>query len=291
MSDSWTEPPQWPTLGGGEAHVWLAHLPSVRGELERIAAVLSPDDCERARGFRSEEHRERAQLTRGLLRLCLARYVAQRRREESQTSPFKGRARLLTPRPMNFRESARAITFIQNAHGKPALEHPAGCGIYFNLSHSGDYAALAVTQLGEIGVDIERVRDQWPRFEEIARRHFTPGEHQSLRLRPEAERTRAFFELWSRKEAFVKARGDGVFSGLDQFEVSLAEPRVLRVEGETAANWWMGALPPLEGYAGAVAVNAVSCSPRFWQWSPRWLEANIKHQSNIKSQKAFSRDD
>ena len=99
-------------------------------------------------------------------------------------------------------------------------------------------------------------------------RYFATGEQAAWHAQPEAERTRGFFELWTRKEAFVKARGDGVFSGLDQFEVSLAAPRLLRVRGDAAAaaEWWMTGLPPLPGYAGAVVVRAPACAARFWQW-------------------------
>ena len=84
MSNSWLEPPQWPALGDTEAHVWLAHLPSARGELARLTDVLSANERGRASRFRSEEYRERTQLTRGLLRLLLARYL--RETEEQRTA-------------------------------------------------------------------------------------------------------------------------------------------------------------------------------------------------------------
>lgn len=241
----WIEPQHWPALASGEAHVWLAHLPSVQCHLERIAKVLSPTEHERAGKFRFGAHRERWQLTRGILRSTLARYLSM---------------------------GATEIAFTQNAHGKPALEGPASSGFFFNTSHSGDYAAFSMTRLGETGVDIEKVRDDMPRRDEIAKKYFAQGENEQLQARSEAEHSRAFFDLWTRKEAFVKARGDGLFSGLDQFEVSLAEARVLSLAGETdASNWWMSNLPAIAGYAGAVVVKAAACSPRFWNWSARLI--------------------
>ncbi|HTD66080.1 MAG TPA: 4'-phosphopantetheinyl transferase superfamily protein [Candidatus Limnocylindria bacterium] len=241
----WSEPQEWPALGAEQVHVWLAHLPSQRAHAPRFLEVLSPQELERAGRFRFETLRERAHFTRGILRLLLSRYV--------KTPP-------------------REITFIENAHGKPGIERPPGTGLFFNMSHSGEHAAWAITRLGEVGVDIEQARDDMSRLENIARRYFAPGEQKQLSALPKSEQTRGFFELWTRKEAFVKARGDGLFSGLDQFEVSLADARLLSINLEDAGHWWMSALPPLPGYAGAVVVKTPSCSPRFWNWNAGLLE-------------------
>ena len=236
------EPPAQRVLGDCEAHVWLAHLPSARAGLEPFASVLSSDECARAEKFHFAEHRERWQTTRAILRLLLARYLE---------------------------ANASEITFDYNSHGKPALKDPARPDFHFNTSHSSDYAVFAVTRAGAVGVDIERIRDDLPRHEEIARRYFARGEYEHLQTLPESKRGRAFFECWTRKEAFVKARGDGLFSGLDQFEVSLAAPRLLSIAGDTtaAARWWMAALPAVPGYTGALAVQTPSCVARFWKWS------------------------
>ena len=239
--DVWLQPPPRPALDAGEAHVWLAHLPDASADSGPWAALLSPDELTRARSIPSPARRERWQRTRGLLRSILARYLDC---------------------------AAGEIVFQPGAHGKPQLSPTVHAPLHFNTSHSGDYAALAVTRAGAIGVDLERVDEHRPRLAEIVERYFATGEQAAWHAWPEAERARGFFELWTRKEAFVKARGDGVFSGLDQFEVSLAAPRLLRVGGDTAAaaEWWMTGLPPLPGYAGAVVVHAPACAARFWQW-------------------------
>jgi 4'-phosphopantetheinyl transferase len=235
---NWAESPVNPRLAGHDLHVWLAHVPALRGALDRFAAVLAPDEKERIARYRFPEHRERSQVARGLLRLLLSGYVA---------------------------EDPAALSFRYNTHGKPDW---AGEGLHFNTSHSGDYVVLAFTRVGPVGVDIEQVRTDMARRDEIAQRHFAPGERAQLVALPEGQRTRAFFDLWTRKEAFVKARGDGLFSGLDQFETWLAEPRVLSVRGAPAVNWWMSDLPEVTGYSGAVVVQSTACVPCFWLSNP-----------------------
>jgi 4'-phosphopantetheinyl transferase len=235
MNEGWKEPEHWPTLPAGEVHVWLAHIPPLRVRLDEFIQLLSPEERERAARFRFDEHRERSQITRGLLRSLLGRY--------SDRSPGE-------------------LCFVYNAHGKPEVKN---CGIHFNTSHSGDYAAFAFTRSGAVGVDIEQFRDDITRREQIAEKYFAAGERTQLQALSEGERSRAFFDLWTRKEAFVKARGDGLFSGLNQFEVCLREPRVVSVRNAAATNWWMDSLPEINDYAGAVVVNAPSCAPRFWK--------------------------
>ncbi len=239
MNNHWIDAQIVPELSANDVHVWLAHLPSARPALERATAVLSIDERERIARFRFEALRECSTLTRGILRWLLGHYL--------QTAPEQ-------------------LAFTYGLHGKPAL---VSTGLHFNTSHSGDYALFAFTRANDIGVDIEQVRGDLARREEIARRHFAPGENEQLQAVPESERTRAFFQLWTRKEAFVKARGDGLFSGLDRFEVSLGEPRVLSVDGSTAAagQWQMIGLPEVTDYCVATAVKAPAVVPHFRRWS------------------------
>ena len=233
----WSEPREWPALGTGEVHVWLAHLPAAQDHAAKLCAALSPDEQERASRFRFDDHRIHWQLSRGLLRLLLGRYAG------------------IEP---------AALRFTQGEHGKPDVP---GIGIHFNNSHSGDDAAFAFTRAGAVGIDIEQVREDMQRREEIARKYFAPGEQQQLQALPATERPRAFFDFWTRKESFVKAHGDGLFSGLDQFETLLEPPFLLSIHGAPAVDWWMSALPEIDGYSGAVAVNAPSCRPQFFKWA------------------------
>jgi 4'-phosphopantetheinyl transferase len=245
MKLDWIEPTNWPRLERTDLHCWLAHLPSQRALLAEADAVLSADERERIGRFRLEAHRERSLLARALLRWILAAYL---------------------------RLEPAAIALRYGPQGKPALA--SSNPLHFNTSHAGDYAAFAVTSLGEVGVDIEVIQSEMPRREEIAARYFAAGEQAALRALPEAERNAAFFELWTRKEAFVKARGDGLFSGLDTFEISLGEPRVLALKGDAAAarEWKLFALPTIHGLSGAAIVKAPAVTPRFWKWSPALRE-------------------
>ena len=236
MTPEWMEPQGWPQLGAGEVHIWLAHLPIARARLKEFAQLLSAEERERAARFRFATHQERSQIARGILRSLLGRYLGC---------------------------DARAISFSCNAHGKPELVDSA---FHFNTSHSGDYAVFAITQAGRVGVDIEQLRREMFEHEAIAQRHFAPGEQQQLSAVPEEERAAAFFRLWTRKEAFVKARGDGLFSGLDQFETALDGTRLVSIRGARADDWWTCSLPDVPGYAAAVVVNAPACTPHFWRW-------------------------
>jgi 4'-phosphopantetheinyl transferase len=240
MKEFWVEPQERPVLGPGELHCWIAHLPSQRTLVDRANFVLSADERERIGKFRFEAHRERALLTRGILRFLLGAY--------SRTAPEQ-------------------LVFVYGPHGKPAVD--TSNPLHFNTSHSGDYAAFAFTRLGDVGVDIELVRNDLTRREEIAAKYFAPGEREQLRNVMESQRTQAFFELWTRKEAFVKARGDGLFSGLDQFEVSLHEARLLSVKGDSSqvGGWQVIALPEIAGYCGAVVVNTSRATPCCYNWT------------------------
>jgi 4'-phosphopantetheinyl transferase len=138
------------------------------------------------------------------------------------------------------------------------------------MSHSDQAVLIAVSSAGPVGVDIEAVRAMRDR-DDIARRTFAAGEFERLCALDDAGRTTAFFNCWTRKEAFVKALGDGLTHPLDRFEVTLApdEPaRLVHIDGDArrAAEWTMVALPHVPGFASALAVPgpaAVSC----FRWS------------------------
>lgn len=153
------------------------------------------------------------------------------------------------------------IRFEYGAKGKPALAGEHGVeAIHFNLSHSGSICLYAFTRAGRIGIDIEwmgrRMTDMWA----VAKRFFSPAEYAAIAALPPEQKSRGFFNCWTRKEAFIKARGDGLSMPLDRFVVTLApgEPaRLVRVEDDPPEieRWTLKELEPAEGYAGAVAVE------------------------------------
>jgi 4'-phosphopantetheinyl transferase len=189
---------------------------------------------------------------RGLLRIILGHYVE---------APPEG------------------LRFCYNPYGKPALDPTQDRGsLRFNLSHSGGRALYAVARGREVGVDVETIRTEFAGLA-IAERFFAPAEVAVLRdLAPE-HRTRAFFSCWTRKEAFIKARGKGLSIPLDTFEVSLAPgaPAALLAthdDRDEAARWTLFDLDPGPGFAGALAVEGDRCRHRFGTWNDAFGPAN-----------------
>lgn len=192
-------------------------------------AVLSPDEREQSGRFRFPEDRARYVAGHAALRLLLATYLG--------TSP-------------------EVFEFDRTKEGKPFL---AGAGIHFNLSHSGDYALVAIAH-APVGIDIERIA---PRHNimNIAARFFHPDETSWLESRAEPERLRAFYRLWTMKEAALKATGKGIGGGLDRIRVEFGPDRDsagLRIEGDdgsTMTDTSSAELVIAAGYAAAVVVG------------------------------------
>jgi 4'-phosphopantetheinyl transferase len=146
------------------------------------------------------------------------------------------------------------IAFSVGHHGKPSLDMPLAHVPHFNLSHSGALAALGVCRECEIGVDIEEVA---PLKEDIARRFFAPAEADHLDRCHEQHKLEAFYQCWTRKEAFLKATGDGLLRPLDSFEVAFGPdrtPAFQRIDGDDRDAWRLAAFEP-HGFAGAVAAR------------------------------------
>jgi 4'-phosphopantetheinyl transferase len=204
-----------------EAHAWLIPTDVAPLRLRALEAILSPDEQERAARFHFERDRARFVVARGSLRRILGRYLG------------------LPP---------DAFRFLYSSHGKPYL---AGDGraalLSFNVSHSGDWALCAVAGGRRVGVDVEIIRADLA-GETIAERFFSPREVAALRSLAPGEQVAAFFRCWTRKEAFLKARGEGLSLPLDRFDVSLRPgepPALLRTLDDPfeARRWSMLALP------------------------------------------------
>jgi 4'-phosphopantetheinyl transferase len=164
--------------------------------------------------------------------------------------------------------SPESLRFVVNAHGKPGLD--LDIPIRFNLTHSGPWALYAVTLGREIGVDIERIR---PDFggDAIAGRFFAPGEVAELQSLPDDSRPLAFFHGWTRKEAYIKAKGKGLALPLDQFEVAIAPGRPVALlatlpDPAEAARWSLVELPAEPGYVAALCVEGRGWKLRRGRW-------------------------
>jgi 4'-phosphopantetheinyl transferase len=150
---------------------------------------------------------------------------------------------------------ADRLEFITDANGKPHLADAAG--LHFNLAHTGDLMVLAVTAGSPVGVDVERVRELKDACG-IARRFFTARESGWLQGRRGKGLSLAFFRLWTRKEAILKATGEGLSRGLEVLELLDKRGRLLPSvsRGSPGAVWRLHALEPAAGFVAALAVPA-----------------------------------
>ncbi len=217
-------------LEGREVHLWIARLEASEENFARAFSGVSPDEVERADRVRFDQHRRAFVLGRALLRALVASY-------------------LRMPQPQD-------ASFTYGPKGKPALAGGSHA-FHFNVSNSRDLAAYAFTLDCEIGVDVE-YRKRLAEIEGIARRFFAPDEVSELMSLSEDQRAEGFFNCWTRKEAYIKAVGDGLSVPLDSFRVTLqpgVPARMVELDGSAAAaeRWTMHAFTPAPDYAGAIA--------------------------------------
>ncbi len=256
-NDLWNEPSVELQLGEGEIHVWRLDLSRVRQQVGGLLSCLSKDERERASRFHFQKDREHFIAARGVLRVLLGRYLN------------------LTPEELRFQYSS---------YGKPSLDvGPDGERLSFNLSHSHERALLAFTRAGEIGVDLEFMRADFA-CHEVAERWFSNREVEIFSALPGSLRTEAFFNCWTRKEAYVKARGEGLSHPLKSFSVSLAPDeaaRFLSIEGDRlqCSRWSLQNLHVAEGYAAALAVENTCCETLLWETEPDALAAWLEQES------------
>jgi 4'-phosphopantetheinyl transferase len=217
----------------------------MRSDAGELGRILTPDELDRAERYRIREDRERYVITRGLLRTILGRY--------------------LNRAPANIR-------FSYGPHGKPAVHTQTGeNAIHFSLSRSHHLAVYAIACRRRVGIDLEYIRPI-PEMGDIVERFFSAQEKAEFgALAPEGQ-LGAFFDWWTRKEAYLKARGVGLALGLDRFDVSIApeEPaRLLNVRGDEreASRWSLCDIAPSSGYAAALAVEGHDWNLSFWDWT------------------------
>lgn len=229
MEDSTLDPafvaaaPGSRALAANEVHVWAVPLD---GDPTPYDGLLCPAEEDRLARFRFADHRRRYQISHGALRQILGGYLDQ---------------------------DPRAVVFRHGPRGKPYLE---GDGLAFNLSHSGQLALVAVAP-EEIGVDVEKVR-RLESLTQIAERHFSEREFGALDGLVGDARELAFYRCWTRKEAYIKALGEGLSMALDSFEVSIGEQAdfVACHDGrEDPAAWSMLDVSPSKDYVGALAAR------------------------------------
>ena len=212
-------------------HVWQASVDVIGDCFALLSRCLSPDERGRAGRFRFDRDRRRYIAARGTLRCLLGSYAG------------------LAPTQVQFR---------YGPHGKPAMAPPFDA-LRFNIAHAEGLALYAFAIGRDLGIDVERIRPDIA-YGQLAERFFSRREIEELRAVPGHLQAAAFFTAWTRKEAYLKARGDGLVVPLDQFDVSLspgAAPTLLRSTSQPAdqARWRIYDVPPIPGYAAALVVE------------------------------------
>jgi 4'-phosphopantetheinyl transferase len=219
-------------------HLWRASTAISDEEEREFRAILSADELERADRFIYPIHRKRYIAARGMLRQLLAYYMD-----------------IL----------ARDITFLYSHYKKPYL---ANTNLQFNLSHSHDMAVFAFTQQFPLGVDIEKIENSFK--ESVAERNFSEKEFSQLMALPEDERIPAFYWIWSRKEALVKAVGEGLHVPLKSFSVSLQErEEQLHFEYDSHSLWHLESFIAHPDYQSAFVTPQPVNKILYWDWATK----------------------
>jgi 4'-phosphopantetheinyl transferase len=244
MVVSWKTPTGDFSLSKKDIHLWRADLSLPDRSIQQFNQILSNDEKMKAERFHFEKDRKKFIIGVGILRTILGCYIG--------VEPCE-------------------LRFCFGKHGKPGLSDAFGNKkIHFNMSHSEDLALYGFTRDHEIGLDIEFIRDI-PEMDKIAEQFFSIKENDVLRSLPDNKKKEAFFNCWTRKEAFIKAIGEGLSYPLSKLAVSLTpdEPsRVLTIDedSERASKWFMWSLRPALGFTAAFAIQGHDWRLHFWQW-------------------------
>ncbi|MCU1298477.1 MAG: 4-phosphopantetheinyl transferase superfamily protein [Acidobacteriaceae bacterium] len=226
-------------------HIWRASLLQPADKLASYSGILTPDERQRADRFIFERDRQRFISARAILRLLLGRYLEQ--------APEK-------------------LRFSYSKYGKPAISDPIETDIRFNVSHSHELVLYAFTRNRAVGVDVEHINEDRA-TQQIAERFFSKKEVAVFRSVPSDKQTEAFFNCWTRKEAYIKGRGEGLSFPLDRFDVSLmpGSPAELldcrEPDNAQPQRWSLREVAVKDGYAAAVAVEGDrNWTLSSWQW-------------------------
>jgi 4'-phosphopantetheinyl transferase len=243
----WSSPPKKLELPERELHIWRADLNLAPETLKRLALTLDNDEKARAARFHFARDRDHFTACRGILRELLGEYLG---------------------------SSPASIEFSYGAYGKPA--HRPGDSrppIRFNVSHSSGRAVLAFARNCEIGIDLEPISPEFA-GEEIAKRYFSAREVAELIALPVEMRPEGFSLCWTRKEAYVKARGLGLQIPLDSFSVSLTPNQPELLESEDSNRWSLRSFMPAPDFAAAIVHEKIhedvhgeeDFQLRCWDW-------------------------
>ena len=240
----WSEPPENFSLAVDQVHIWRASLMQSEAVIARCREMLPADELARADRFHFDRDRRRFAVSHAMVRQVLARY--------------------LTLGPQELR-------FVLGPKGKPEIAPEwNSLSLRFNLSHSGEFALMGVSLNLTMGIDIEEIRPDFG-TQEIAERFFSPYEVGTLISLPQHQRVEAFFYCWTRKEAYIKAQGEGLSLALDSFDVTFAPgaaPALLRVaeDPKEVARWKLYNIDSGPGYKAALMIEGKQHYLQYFNW-------------------------
>ena len=225
LAQIWNLPPHNLGLKSDEVHIWCANLNLSAIEISKLTNILSTDERDKANKFRFEKHRNRYTVARGRLRQLLANYL---------------------------HISAKDIQFEYSDRGKPSLSNYCSQdSLQFNVSHSQNLALYAFTYHHRVGIDLEYLR-VGNDAAQIARRFFSPQEYELIASLEKNRQQEIFLHIWTIKEAYLKATGEGLSGSLDTSEVSFQGEMPI---GLKAANWLVHSFIPADDFIATVAVE------------------------------------
>ncbi len=241
--DLWNLPDEELTIHEGIVHIWLVDIEKEACNHEYLSGLLSNNELERSKRFIFDKDKKRFIITHGILRLILSRYI---------------------------HLDSKTIYFAREKKGKPVIKNPENNDIRFNLSHSGKYIIYALTRGREVGIDIQYMKDM-PDSDRIVKRFFSNKEINEYFELPAAIRKRAFFTCWTRKEALIKAIGEGLNMPLNSFSVSPNPGIKSKIEihdGRFSGRQWSLEDVRLNdmNYVSSIAVEGRGFKIIYWNW-------------------------
>jgi 4'-phosphopantetheinyl transferase len=235
----WSSPPNSLGLSESEVHVWTASLECVPELARQLESSLSDDEIVRAGRFRFDRDRKFFIAARGILRALAGAYL---------------------------RRAPSDLQFQYGAEGKPSIVlNNSDEQIRFNLSQTQGRALYAFARGRDLGIDLEAIH--WNvAMETIAERFFTRRETAALRALPTELQAEGFFNCWTRKEAYIKARGQGLQIPLDSFDVELRPGEPVQFVQGVESHWNLFAFSPAPNYVAALVFDGAPCEVRFFNF-------------------------
>lgn len=243
---TWPSPPANLELETDQVHIWCASLDQPLSSVIQLTELLSEDEQKRANRFVFDKDRQHFIVARANLRLILSHYL---------------------------KTEAHQLRFRYGPQGKPHLAGVYGDSLYFNISHSHGLALFAIARDRTLGVDLELVRTL-DDMDSIAKRFFSEEEYAVYRTLSSDEKSLGFFNCWTRKEAYIKAIGEGLSHSLTDFVVSIrpGQPaKLLHTQNHSKPpqDWSMTTLTPAFSYVGAIVVEGQKPQFSCWHWQNR----------------------